>query len=127
MKALVLDTGALIALERNDRSMWAALRVAAGKGEDVVVPSTVLAQAWRGLAPQAMLARALAYCEIAPFDTLARAVGELCGKAGTSDICDAQVALVAASRADVLYTSDPEDLRKLLRACRRAAPAIVRC
>jgi hypothetical protein len=127
VKGVVLDTGAIIALERNDRGMWAVLRTATRKGLDVVVPSTVLAQAWRGGPAQAMLSRALAHCEIAAFDPVARPVGELCGKTGSSDICDAHVALVAVARGDVLYTSDPTDLRMLMRACRGRCPAIVRC
>lgn len=123
----MLDAGALIALERNDRAMWAVLRTAARSGVDVIVPSTALAQAWRGRTTQAMLARALAHCDVASFDPLARAVGELCGKTRSSDLCDAHVALVAVARADVLYTSDPSDLRLLVRACRGRSPAIVRC
>src|SRR5688500_17921226 len=124
MKGVVLDTGAMIALERNDREMWAALRVAARRGLDVIGPSTALAQAWRGQRTQASLARALSHCEIAAFDPLARQVGELCGVTDTSDICDAHVALVASARASVLYTSDPSDLRRLLDACGKARPTI---
>jgi hypothetical protein len=45
---VVLDAGALIALERNDRSIWAALKLAVSQGSDVIVPSTALAQVWRG-------------------------------------------------------------------------------
>ena len=126
MTRVVLDAGALIALERNERTLWAALKRAAMERADVIVPSAALAQVWRGTAAQAMLAKALQHCVIASFDELARAVGELCGRTRTKDICDAQVALVAAKRGDVLYTSDPRDLRRLLAACGRI-PAIVRC
>ncbi|MBV9949587.1 MAG: hypothetical protein JOZ69_22285 [Myxococcales bacterium] len=54
-------------------------------------------------------------------------MGVLCGATRTADVCDAQVALVAAAHGDVLYTSDPRDLRKLLRACSRRMPVIVPC
>ncbi len=127
MNGIVLDSGALIALERNDRAMWAALKLAALAGSDVLVPSTALAQVWRGSATQAMLSRALRYCLIASFDAVARAVGVLCGRSGTSDICDAHVAIVAATRGDVLYTSDSSDMRRLLTAHGARAPTIVRC
>jgi hypothetical protein len=127
VSGLVLDAGALIALERNDRPLWTALRVAASKHIDIVVPSTALAQAWRGTASQAMLGRALRQCVIASFDVLAPAVGELCGRAKTKDICDAHVALVAALRGDVLYTSDPADMRRLIAAHGGRMPVIVRC
>ena len=122
----MLDAGALIALERNHRAVWSALKLAALEGDDVIVPSSALAQVWRGRASQARLAKALEYCVIASFDAVARAVGELCGKARTSDICDAHVAIVAAG-ADVLYTSDAKDLRLLLRALGRRVPAVVQC
>jgi predicted nucleic acid-binding protein len=124
---IVLDAGALIALERNDRAVWAALKLAASSSSDVIVPSAALAQAWRGTASQALLAKALRHCVIASFDALARAVGELCGRTRTTDICDAQVAIVAVTHCDVLYTSDPADMRRLIAALGATMPVIVRC
>jgi hypothetical protein len=125
--SIVLDAGALIALERDDRRLWADVKLAARAGEDVLVPTTVLAQVWRGRPTQARLHRALHLCALAPFDAVARAVGELCGRMRTSDICDAHVAIVTAAHGDALYTSDPEDMRRLIAACGRRRPAIVRC
>lgn len=127
MSGIVLDSGALIALERNDRALWAALKLAAVRSMDVLVPSTALAQVWRGRAAQAQLARALQHCVIASFDGLARAVGKLCGRTRTRDICDAHVAIIAATDGDVLYTSDPSDMRRLVLAYGRGFPSIVRC
>lgn len=127
MSQLVLDAGALIALERNDRPMWTALKLAALAGEDVLVPSTVLAQVWRNRPSQALLAKALGHCGVASFDRVAKQVGELCAKAGTDDICDAHVAWIATRAESILYTSDPKDLRRLIAACRRSPPTIVRC
>jgi predicted nucleic acid-binding protein len=123
----VLDAGALIALERNSPDLWAALKLAARSGSDVIVPSAALAQVWRGTASQAQLARALRYCVIASFDRVARPIGELCGRTRTSDVCDAQVAIVAATVGDVLYTSDVRDLRRLVTAYGRRMPAIIHC
>jgi predicted nucleic acid-binding protein len=123
----VFDSGALIALERNDRAMWALLKLAAIKNADVLVPSTAFAQVWRGTNRQAQLAKALDHCVIAAFDDYARAVGELCGKSRTTDICDAHVAIIAATHGDTLYTGDPKDLRRLIAAYGRGNPAIVRC
>jgi rRNA-processing protein FCF1 len=127
VNGVVLDAGALIALEQNDRAMWAALKLAVSQGADVIVPSTVLAQVWRGASRQAQLAKALQYCGNASLDLLARKVGELCGSSRTSDICDAHVAIVASIQADLLYTSDPHDMRRLLLAYGRRRPTIVRC
>jgi hypothetical protein len=119
MTALVLDTGALIALDRNDRTVWAMLRNAADDSAQVSVPAGVIAQAWRDGSRQALLSRALTHCDEVPLEgSLARATGLLCGRAGTADIVDASVALVAAARAQTgpaaLITSDPTDLGHLL-------------
>jgi predicted nucleic acid-binding protein len=127
VSSIVLDAGALIALERNDRELWGALKLSASRSADVIVPSTVVAQVWRATASQAQLARALQHCVIASFDSVARAVGELCGRSKTKDICDAHVAIVAAAHADVLYTSDPTDLRRLLSIQGGKRPKLIRC
>ena len=127
MSGVVLDAGALVALERNDRAMWAVLKLAARRMTPVIVPCTVVAHAWRGGRGQANLGRALDHCVLAPFDPLARRVGELCGRTRTRDICDAHVALVASAIADTLYTSDPDDLGRLLAACGGRKPVVVRC
>ncbi len=126
MIRVVLDAGALIALDRGDRALWAALRAAQLSRAPVSVPTTALAQAWRDGARQALLARALEHCDLVAFDPLARDVGALCGRARTADVCDAHVALVAAARADLLYTSDALDLRRLLRVL-RADVAVIAC
>lgn len=127
MSRIVLDAGALIALERDKRELWAVLKLAALRSDTVLIPSAALAQVWRGTPSQAKLARALQHCLLAPFDDLARRVGELCGRTKTRDICDAQVAIVSADRGDILYTSDPKDLDRLIAACGRRRPKIVRC
>ena len=61
------------------------------------------------------------------FDELARSVGKLCGRARTTDICDAHVAIVAATRGDVLYPSDPVDLRRLISVHGKRMPIVVQC
>ncbi len=118
MTSLVLDAGALIALDRNDRSAWALLRVAADDERTVLVPAAVIAQAWRDSRRQVLLARALAHCHEVPLDgPVARAAGILCATARTADVIDATVALAAAGAArhgDVaIVTSDPDDLQHL--------------
>lgn len=116
--AIVLDAGVLIALDRNDRQMWAVLRVAADEGTPVYVPAGVIAQAWRDGTRQALLSRALRHCDEVPLDgVLARAAGLLCGQAGTADVIDASVALTASTLArsedTLLFTSDPNDISHL--------------
>lgn len=113
---VVLDAGALIALERNDRRMWARLDAAANATLDVVVPVGVLAQVWRGTPNQARLSQALAKTRAGEFDAIARAAGELCHAARSSDPIDAAVVLNAAGATSVIVTSDPNDIRRLIRA-----------
>lgn len=119
MKTLVLDTGALIALDRNDRSAWAKLQDAITADDNIRVPSGAIAQAWRDGARQVLLARALSHCdEVALTGSFARAAGLLCGRASTADVIDASVALTVAGAAQsddvAVLTSDPDDIRHLL-------------
>lgn len=119
MTALVLDAGALIALDCNDRTIWALLRVAADDTSEVLVPAGAIAQAWRDGARQALLARALKHCDEVPLDgPIARVSGVLCGHAVTADIVDASIAVIAAARSRrgnvAIVTSDPADLAHLV-------------
>jgi predicted nucleic acid-binding protein len=112
--SLTFDTGALIALERNDRKLWTALRSAVAHDQVATVPTVVVAQAWRGAVPQARLARALKLCRAEPLSyELARSAWELCGRSGTADIVDAVVVASAARRTDVIVTNDRNDLERL--------------
>ena len=116
MTGLTYDTGVLIAAERNDRLVWALHRAAVRRSIAPSVPSAVLAQSWRG-GPQPQLSRLLRGCQIENLDEeTARAAGALCGAAGTADIVDASVAVVAARRNDAIVTSDPNDLERLVDA-----------
>lgn len=55
---LVVDAGALVALERNDRSMWRRLRAELDAGTVPVTHAGVVGQVWRGArGRQASLAR----------------------------------------------------------------------
>lgn len=116
VQGLTLDTGALIALERGDVRMRALLREAVRRNASVVVPSGVVAQAWRGGPRQARIARLLdaESTDVEVLDhVMARAVGVICGRAGTRGVVDAQVALVARARGHAVITTDPDDLAKL--------------
>ncbi len=117
---LVLDSGALIALERNDRAMWQRYNTARRAGTAMVSHGGVVGQAWRGRGPrQALLATALEGIEVRPLDkTLGRAAGELLSVARRSDVIDAAVVLLAEDE-DHIVTSDPEDLDALVVASGR--------
>ncbi|HQP33575.1 MAG TPA: hypothetical protein PLI95_00285 [Polyangiaceae bacterium] len=114
--AIVLDSGALIALERGDARMRALCREALRVGARVVVPSAVVAQVIRRPAQQVVI-RALLdgpTTEIPVLDRLlAEAAGVLCARTGTADVVDATVVLVAGRERAAVVSSDPKDLRRL--------------
>ena len=113
---IVLDAGALIALDRGDKRMIALLQRALAQGRAFRVPAGVVGQAWRDGRVQVTLARFLRSeeVEIIPLDEqLARSCGELCGASDTRDIIDASVVILARDRRDAIITSDPNDLRRL--------------
>ena len=114
----VYDTGALIAADRNDRTVWADHRARLEVG---LVPRTtapVVAQA-SGSPRQVQLRRFLCGCDVVGFDAVqAHAVGALLAKSSTTDVVDAHVALVAAGAT--VITSDPGDLRRLAASVRPA-------
>jgi hypothetical protein len=111
---LVLDSGALIALEKNDRAMWRRLKSSLLAGEAPVCHGGVVGQAWRGGGSrQALLAKALAGVDVRALDdSLGRAAGELLARADASDVIDAALVLLAHDGDDVV-TSDLEDLEPL--------------
>lgn len=122
MKA-VLDAGALVAVDRRDRMTGARLRVLQQQGTPVRASSAVVGQVWRDGLRQANLSRVLAGVGIKALGKDdGKRIGELLALAGSADIVDAHVALMTAP-ADIVLTSDPDDIRKLLQA--RRVPARV--
>lgn len=114
--SLVLDAGALIAVDRRDRSILALLRIAERRNEPLITSAAVVAQVWRDGSRQANLARLLAGVRVAalrPED--GRRLGVLLGRCGAADVVDAHIASLATA-GDVLLTSDSHDLRPLLAA-----------
>lgn len=108
------DAGALIALDNNDRRMWARHKVALDEGRDVHVPAVVVGQAWRDSRRQVRLGRALAGCRVDPVGIeVAKAAGVLCGKARTNDVVDATVVVMATAVRAIVWTSDPQDIAVL--------------
>ena len=113
---IVLDAGALIALDRGDKRMIALLRRALAQDRAFRVPAGVVGQTWRDGRVQVTLARFLRSeeVEIIPLDEqLARSCGELCGATNSPDMIDASVVILARERRDPIVTSDPNDLRRL--------------
>ncbi|MPZ64204.1 MAG: twitching motility protein PilT [Pseudonocardiaceae bacterium] len=114
MSGVTYDNGALLAGEAGKQSVWSLHDELRRRRGRPVVPSVVLAQAWRG-GPQPMLSRLLRGCVVEPFtEVMARRAGQLIAKAGTADVVDAAVVISAAARRDLVLTSDPDDLGMLV-------------
>jgi len=112
----VFDTGALIALERADRSVELLISSAREAGSIISVPAGCVAQAWRMPARQARLARflRLRLVEVIPLtDSDARSVGLLLAASSTTDVVDAHVAVSALRLGEGVVTSDPADILAL--------------
>jgi predicted nucleic acid-binding protein len=115
---LILDSGAVIGLSRNDERARAALVAAWEAGVEVLVPAVVLAETVRSSAEGAPVKRVLkAIGEVIPVDAqVGRAAGGLLGAARSSSTIDALVVASAARiGGGVILTGDADDLTTLAR------------
>ena len=99
--AITFDACSLIAIERRSRRMQALLEEIDRRDWQVAVPAGAVAQVWRGGARQARIAALLSDARtqvVTLDDTVARAVGLLCGRSGHADVVDISVALCARQR-----------------------------
>lgn len=113
---VVLDAGALIALDRNERAMWVRVKGLEQAGELPVTHGGVVGQVWRAGSRQARLATALAGTDVRPLDRdLGRAAGELLGRTRSADVIDAALALLAVD-GDEIITADRDDFEILTAA-----------
>lgn len=115
--SIVLDSGALIAVESGDLRTWAILRREFAAGRGVLTHAGVVGQVWRGGSRrQARLSRALVGIEVRPIDEdLGRRAGVLLGQTGGSDVIDAALVLVS-NDGDEILTGDAADLSELVAA-----------
>lgn len=127
MSALVLDAGALVAVDRDDRAMMARLRVAEQHGVELRSNAMVVAQVWRDRqGRQVSLARLLRAVDVRAVDHQdGREAGVLLGVTSAADPIDATVVLLA-SPGDRILTSDPRDLTRLAVAAANRA-VIIAC
>jgi hypothetical protein len=118
--SVVLDAGALLALERGEPNVTALLKRELAEGRAPRTHGGVIGQVWRGGGPrQARLARGLLGIHVRSIDDdLGRRAGALLGRARKSDVIAAAVVLIADDEDEVL-TDDPTDLAELASAAGR--------
>lgn len=114
--AFVLDSGALIALEKASPFMTRLLIEVRSGNARVIVPDAVLAQVWRtGAGRQARIATLIGlrreHCLTVPLDTdAAKLIGGRAGTCGHGDVVDVHVALAAERHGAAVVTSDRHDI-----------------
>ncbi|HZO93238.1 MAG TPA: hypothetical protein VFB22_05670 [Candidatus Baltobacteraceae bacterium] len=121
-RALVFDTGALIAADRNDATVSAIVKAAKATDTTIYAPATCVAEAWRDGRTQARLAMFLKGIHQFPSLDLedAKNVGQLLSRSGTAQVADAHLVTVAVRVApSVVVTSDPSDIETLLQLFER--------
>ncbi len=112
MIGITFDTGALIALERRHQRIKEIVERALATDQSITVPADVVGEWWRGRTD--LRERILASLDIEPLTaTLAKIAGEALAAVPGATLVDAIVMASAASRGDVVYSSDTKDLEAL--------------
>lgn len=115
MKHVVLDAGALIALDRGAAEVRGYVLLADRALVSLWTSAAVVAQVWRGGPRQARLTRLLdsdLLTEVPLDPEAARRIGVLAGTMGSRDVVDGHVATLALENDAVVLTSDPDDIAR---------------
>jgi len=119
MTGITFDTGALIALERCRQRMKDVVEHALERDQVITVPADVVGEWWRGRTD--LRDAILDSVDVEPLtEALAKVAGEALAAVRGATLVDAIVMASAASRGDLVYSSDVDDLEKL----RRYFPAV---
>lgn len=110
---MIIDAGPFIVdADRLDSRLWAIVKRAAERGEELHTTHPVLAQVWRDPARQVRLAQLLRYLDVHPLDDAA-SVGRRLASSGTADVVDAHLVVVAEQLGTFVLTSDRADMTQL--------------
>jgi predicted nucleic acid-binding protein len=118
---IILDSGAIIASERNDPTLAAILKAARKNRTPILVPATVVAETWRGPSTHARTAHLFGSVDGFPElnEQSARQVGALLALSKTAAIVDGNVVAIAiALRPATIVTSDVYDVTHLLKSAK---------
>lgn len=110
---MIIDAGPFIVDGENLNSrLWALIKRATERGDELHTTHPALAQVWREPARQANLARALRHFDIHPLDESVT-IGRRLGQTETADVVDAHLAVVAESLGTFILTGDTSDMTRL--------------
>ena len=111
---MILDAGVFIALDNPaQRQVIVALIERLHKQQSTIFTTeTVLAQAWRNPARQAAMSLLVKTTTILPFGD-SKAIGIRCAQTSTSDVVDADLAILSDVLDETILTTDPKDMRAL--------------
>lgn len=115
MKSVVLDAGALIAIDRGSSTVRGYVLLADRGLVALFTSAAAVAQAWRGGARQARLARFLGsdlLIEEPLGADASRRIGTLAAALGTRDVVDGHIAVIALDRDAIVLTSDTADIAR---------------
>ena len=118
---IILDSGAIIASERNDPTLAAILKAARKNRTPILVPATVVAETWRGPSTHARTAHLFGSVDGFPElnEQTARQVGALLAVSKTAAIVDGNVVAIAiALRPATIVTSDVNEVTHLLKSAK---------
>lgn len=117
---MILDAGALVAVERGDRDLAARIKREFLAGRPARTHGGVIGQVWRGgSGRQVPLARVIEFVTVHGLDAvLGKRAGVLLARTGSRDVVDAAVAALVHDE-DHVFTSDPDDLVVLIQATGR--------
>lgn len=132
----VLDTGALIELQKWGSTLFDELKKAQREDLAILVPAPVLVE-WLAGGPTANIKRVIDLVDVVELDEkIAKAAGaalvgvghplcDACRVRGGPSVVDAVVMAVAQEQGDRVFTDDPKDLENLREHFKR--PIVVRC
>lgn len=124
MSTVVYDAAVLVAADRNERRAWAEHKARLEFGMIPSVPAPVVAQVSRS-PRQVQLRRFLAGCTVVPLgESEAHEAGRLLGVTRTADVVDAVVVTTALRHKAVILTSDPNEIKRLVRASGREVAVV---
>jgi hypothetical protein len=118
---IILDSGAIIASERNDATFAAILKAARKDRTPILIPATVVAETWRAASTHARTAHLFGSVDGFPElnEQAARRVGALLAISRTAEIVDGNVVAIAiALRPATIVTSDVNDITHLLQSAK---------